>query len=63
MSTLCFVCLFFHRFSIDKNNVTQMYIIDMAIRFAQFFDEDLPIASGLEIPIPLCNDNFDLVGK
>ena len=40
-----------------------MYTIDMTIRFAQFFEEDLPIASGLEVPIPLCNDNFDLVGK
>ena len=38
-------------------------MIDMAIKFAAFFEEDLPVANGLEVPIPLCNQEFDLVGE
>ena len=52
-----------HSFSIDKNNETQVFIIDMAIEFADFFDEELRIANGLEVPMPLCNQDLDFLSK
>ncbi|XP_052806223.1 uncharacterized protein LOC128235441 [Mya arenaria] len=49
------------KFNIDKLDDEKVFLIDFGIKFDDFIDQD--ILTDFKVEIPICNDNFTLLGN